>query len=242
MTVKFIIRFDDLSPYLDLNSFLHIKSNLDEHGIKSVLGVIPLCKDPKLVSNKTVDNFFELMRVYRSNGDAIAQHGYTHVYDTANSGLLKINNRSEFAGHSYEIQCERILKGKNILLSEGIWQPYFMAPAHSFDLTTLDALADNGFTALTDGYGVHPYRNKLLHIPQLFSSSFNFGFGTYTICLHINNMPSNKIIELNNFIKINRNLFVDFKEIANYCELDFPCSKPLRLFTEYSLRLIRLLK
>ena len=50
-----------------------------------------------------------------------------------------------------------IARGKQILEEHGVHTDLFMAPAHSYDRNTLRALKENGFQALTDGFGEQPY-------------------------------------------------------------------------------------
>ena len=58
------------------------------------------------------------------------------------------------AGHSYETQKKRLLKGKEILQRELLWTPVFMAPNHSFDLITIDALQELKFDTVLDGFAI----------------------------------------------------------------------------------------
>ncbi|MDV2440810.1 DUF2334 domain-containing protein [Acinetobacter gerneri] len=238
---KYIVRFDDLTPAMDWQKFNIIKSMLEEYGIKSILGVVPNNKDPKLNIEKNLqENFFSKVLEWKDYGDTIAQHGYTHVYDSLSSGILNINSRSEFAGHEFKIQFERLKSGKQILQSHNVWEPYFMAPAHSFDINTINALSELGFIALTDGYGYFPYKIKdLIFIPQLASYPLDFGFGYHTLCIHINTMNIKQINTLMNFIKINKAKFVDFKDIVRLPINDHLLAKILRLSTYYLLKMKR---
>ena len=90
-----------------------------------------------------------------------------------------------------------------------------MAPAHSFDSNTLKALRDLGFEALTDGWGLYPYRLEgMILVPQLFSTPKpKLKGGVQTICLHTNNMSKGAISKIIGFIKANNNKFVDFKSL-----------------------------
>lgn len=213
---KYIIRFDDVCPKMNWEKFLKVKGLLECNNIKSVLGVVPDNQDPKLNVAEERYDFWEYICRCRDYGDTIAQHGFQHLYDTTQSGLLGINNRSEFAGHSYEIQMYKISTGKDILVRHNVWEPFFMAPAHSFDLVTLDVLKQLEFIAVTDGYGYYPYKvNGITFVPQLTSMPLDLGFGVHTLCIHINTMSSINIENLERFIFKNRSKFVDFKEVVN---------------------------
>ena len=213
MTTRYILRFDDVAPGMAWSRFLPLKSELEQLGIKSLLGVVPDCRDPKLYHEARKPDFFDWVRRWAEYGDSIAQHGTYHVYDQPASGILGINAKSEFAGHPYKKQVERLTHGKRILEREGVWQPYFMAPAHSFDETTLDALHALGFKAVTDGYGLFPYRHKnIVLVPQLTSFPLRPGFGICTIGLHVNSMNPMQARKVVAFAEIHRKNFMRFDE------------------------------
>ena len=106
--MKYILRFDDISPKMSWRKFLPLKNELEKNDIKCLLGVIPNCKDSSLIYEEPKKDFFDFIRHCKNYGDAIAQHGYKHLYDSNSSGLLKINKQSEFAGNSYQNQFEKI--------------------------------------------------------------------------------------------------------------------------------------
>lgn len=214
---KLILRFDDITPGMAWRKFLPLKEKITRLGIRSVLGVVPECRDPSLKIESNRSDFFILVRQWMSSGDTIAQHGTYHVYDSEDSGLLGLQRRSEFAGHAYNTQFKRIAQGKEILKREGVWQPYFMAPSHSFDRNTLMALHELGFLAITDGFGFHPYRicNMVL-VPQLTAHPIGVRLGLQTLCVHINGMSDADIDRLADFVERNATRFVDFKAAATH--------------------------
>ena len=106
------------------------------------------------------------MRELEAEGYTIAQHGTTHIYETDSSGLLHINSFSEFAGLEYDVQLDKLKRGRDILVNNGLNPVLFMAPGHTFDLNTLRALKELGFNAVTDALTASPYvREGILHIP-----------------------------------------------------------------------------
>ena len=113
-----------------------IKSTLEKYNIKSILGVIPNCEDRFIEVGKINSNYFENLREYASYGDLIAQHGYKHLYDSRAKGFYGNSFNSEFAGHPYKIQLNKLLKGKEILQRESLWKPVlwhpttFLIPSH----------------------------------------------------------------------------------------------------------------
>lgn len=237
---KYIIRFDDISPGMAWSKFMPLKFFLQEKGVKCVLGVVPECKDPSLRVETERSDFFDLVREYHAFGDAIAQHGTHHVYDSTSSGILKLVPRSEFAGHDYEKQYRRLLYGKRILLEEKVWQPYFMAPSHSFDNNTLCALKTLGFSAITDGRGFHPYtRAGVKLIPQLTESFLKIPYGIQTVCFHVNGMSDMQIQTLMRFVEKNSGAFLDFHDIASLNVVNTFDRWFAREGTDLSLKLVR---
>lgn len=244
MATQYILRFDDISPQMSWSKFLPLKKELENMGVLCVLGVVPDCQDDKLNCEPIRRDFFDFVRHCAGFGDTIAQHGTTHVYSTKDSGVLGINARSEFAGLERANQLARLLRGKQLLESEQVWQPYFMAPAHAFDRTTLQVLRELGFKALTDGYGFYPYRMEgMVLVPQLTSTPLSSGFGVCTICVHINTMSEKGVEELLSFIKTRSSLFVNFKQIAEKAPNHIALSHVvLRLLTANGLKLKRKLR
>lgn len=228
----FVLRFDDITPGMDWTKFSILKQTISELKLTAIIGVVPNNCDDKLNVALSNPNFWKEIRSLRKNGWTIAQHGHTHQYVNQDSGLLKINSLSEFAGLSYQEQYSKIKIGKEILEKEEVWQPIFMAPAHSFDHTTLDALHQLDFKHLTDGYGLYPYtiRDTTL-LPCLFSTPKHFGFGVYTICIHVNTMSSDQIEKMLEFIKANSARIISFEEAVNYS----PKFQLLDTVTRYSL-------
>ena len=217
MSTKIIVRFDDICPNLNWDKFLLIKNKLQDLGIRSILGVIPDNKDKSFLKFEHKENFFDLINHYKNFGDTIAQHGTHHKYTTNSSGILKINNRSEYAGHDFKYQFELIKKGKQILENNNCWQPVFMAPSHSFDENTLRALNKLGFKSISDGYGFFPYKKKGIDlVPQISSRPFNTGFGLSTICIHTNNLNKKNIKNFLEFISTNRSRIINYEEYINY--------------------------
>lgn len=240
MCGNYVLRFDDITPGMAWSKFLPLKNWLQNQGIKCVLGVVPECLDKNLCVEPERSDFFDLIRDYHAFGDTIAQHGTHHVYDSTSSGLLKILPRSEFAGHTYQLQYNRLLHGKNILLRENVWEPYFMSPSHSFDLDTLRALKALEFIATTDGYGFHPYSMEGVKlIPQLTERFIKIPYGVQTACLHVNNMNKPQIEKIINFVEKNKEAFVDFKDITKREIVRSPEKWLARKSSEISLRMAR---
>src|SRR2546430_1019667 len=78
-----------------------------------------------------------------------AQHGHQHLRVPGTSP-------SEFKGLPLDEQAEKIRRGQEVLRREGIATPIWMAPYHSFDRATLQALVQRGFRFVSDGNGLYP--------------------------------------------------------------------------------------
>ncbi len=220
MKAKYVIRLDDISWDMDLLKFNRMREILVKYDVKPLIGVIPKNEDFKLkqLNNRLqAEEFWELIkRLHSEYGWQIALHGYEHKYVTSDPGILKINNRSEFAGVEENEQCSKISLGKKILESFGLKISAFMAPAHSFDRGTLKALSNNEIKVVTDGYALYPYVNHdIVFVPQLFSRPRKMPFGIYTFCFHTNEMKDSDFDRLVNFIRQNKKNFISFDEAAS---------------------------
>lgn len=186
MSRSILVRFDDICPTMDWSQWKRAVEILDRHNIKPLLGVIPNCQDSDLMIDEPQKGFWGYIKELQAKGYTIAMHGYIHVYDTKVHGLVNETNHSEFAGHSYEEQYEKIRKGKEILNENGIFTEIFFAPAHSYDETTLRALAANGFKYVSDGKSCRPFmREGVLCIPCRSSGMPHIGkHGYYTAVFH----------------------------------------------------------
>ena len=212
---KYLMRFDDVNSRMDWDKFLLLKRQLEKYNIKSILGVVPNCKDEFLFAGKPNNNFFDYLRKCKLYGDSIAQHGYEHKYDSQLRGIYGTSANSEFAGHSYEIQFNKLNKGKKILEKESIWEPIFMAPGHSFDKETIIALKKLGFSKILDGLSFNPYTiDNLIFIPQFSSKPLPIFFPCISqLCVHVNTISKNELKTLMKFISKHHKNFISLNEI-----------------------------
>ena len=201
---------------MNLENFDRIKDFLVSKNIRPIIGVVPDNQDENLKFSPKNEDFWPMIRNLKQIGWSIAQHGCHHKYSTEESGILKINNFSEFAGLSFKEQLKKIITGKNILIEQKIWEPIFMAPAHSFDDNTLKALKEADFKYVTDGYGLYPWSDRgLTFIPQLFSGFSNFGFGVYTVCIHLNELSGKEVDNVINQIDGREHKIIDLPSALN---------------------------
>ncbi len=155
--MKIAIRLDDISPDMDMERFDRLAALMDRYGVKPLLSVIPDNRDPAVACQDKDDAFWERLLEFQQNGYVLAMHGCYHVYTTDRGGIFPLNRLSEFAGLPYEEQKRLIGSGQTVLRSHGIETGIFVAPAHSFDRTTLRVLREHGFDTISDGYGKGPF-------------------------------------------------------------------------------------
>jgi hypothetical protein len=98
--------------------------------------------------------------------------------------------RSEFAGRPLEEQAGRIRSAWALFLAQGVTPRIWVAPAHSFDALTLEALrAETTIDVVSDGIAYDTYTELGFRwIPQQLWNLSNRPFGIWTVCLHPNQM------------------------------------------------------
>lgn len=154
---KILVRFDDICPTMDFNQFLRAINLLDKYEIKPLIGVIPDCLDSDLMIEKPHEDFWHFIKNLQARGYTIAMHGYQHIFESNHRGIVTRRLGSEFAGLPYDVQVDKLRKGKAILSSHGIETDVFFAPAHSYDENTIKALSVVGFKYMSDGKSPKAY-------------------------------------------------------------------------------------
>ena len=184
---KYLVRFDDICPTMDWGSWNILEKHMLGLDIKPILAIVPDNRDKKLIVSKKNNNFWARVKSWQDNGWSIAIHGYQHLYQTRDSGLMKLNKYSEFSGLSYELQREKLKKALKIFESHGITPKLWIAPAHSFDKVTISALSDLGIKVISDGFFTRPVKHmNMIWVPQQLWRFRDFQSGTWTVCHHIN--------------------------------------------------------
>lgn len=204
---QYLIRLDDASDYMNLEKWHKMEQLLDEFSIKPVFGIIPKNEDPEMVNNYQRDpNFWKLVNRWISKGWIPAMHGYEHRYVTEDGGINPVNNRSEFAGLSYEVQAGKIRMGYTILKEHGIQPELFFAPSHTFDINTLKALyKETPIRIISDTIANDVYYKKPFYfIPQQSGRVRNLPFKVVTFCYHPNTMGNDDFEGLKKFLQSNR--------------------------------------
>jgi hypothetical protein len=211
---RYIIRIDDVHDRMNDARFDEFCELLDRFSIAPIIGVIPKNEDVTLHRNHKCIGFFDNVRQLQKKGYEVALHGYKHLYVNDNQGLMRINERSEFSGCSFNEQRNKILIGKEIFNDNNIFTRLFMAPAHSFDYTTLNVLKDSGIFCITDGFYAFPKLiNGVKFIPQQFWRYRNVCLpGIYTFCIHLDSMDDDEYrrfyFKSEEFFRINMKKFI----------------------------------
>jgi hypothetical protein len=215
--LQYLIRLDDLCPTNDLAKWERFFNLFDKYNIKPIIAVIPDNQDPKLKNCGDINpNYWQLVRDLQKKGYIIGMHGFDHCYVNHNSGLLKINKRSEFAGLPFHIQEEKIKAAAAIFKREGIHSSLFIAPAHTFDRNTLLAL--NKYTdikIISDGLLKSPYiRFGFNWIPVQLSEVEPKTKNTWTFNYHPETCSNKTFHELEIFLAIYHENFVSLDDLS----------------------------
>lgn len=185
---SYLLRFDDLCPTMNWRMWEHVEQALLRFEVRPVLAVIPDNWDPELRIEKANAAFWDRVRTWQERGWTIGLHGYRHEYVTSCAGLIGKNRYSEFAGLSRGIQTAKLRSALKIFSAQNVRAEVWIAPAHSFDETTLDVLKSFDIKTISDGYFLYPgldHRN-FLWVPQQIWSFAPRPAGIWTVCLHHN--------------------------------------------------------
>jgi len=194
---QYLVRFDDICPTMNWEIWEGVESVLSRCDIKPILAVIPDNQDPELVVNAPEPDFWERVRGWQANGWAIALHGYQHLYETREAGLMGINAISEFAGLPYEVQRDKIERALSVFAREGVQADAFVAPAHSLCAITVRVLVECGIRVISDGLYWRPVSSMgALWVPQQMWRFRAMPTGVWTICLHHNHFSRSALAEL----------------------------------------------
>lgn len=227
---RYLLRFDDICATMKWSNWDLIEEILVEHGIKPIMAVVPDNRDSYLKVQPPNPDFWDRVRRWQSDGWAIGMHGFQHTYVTQDPGLYSYQKASEFAGLSFEAQCDKLRRAAAVLKEEGIDSNLWIAPGHSFDHTTLAALKEVGITSISDGFSLYPYTDSdgLFWIPQqqlsekeiLGPSNSHAGKpkskGVWTICLHPNAWNIGDIVQFKSRIEKLRPLIGTVNEVFSH--------------------------
>ena len=207
----YLIRLDDASDHMHTENWARIERMLDENGVKPLVGVIPVNRDPMLLEFAEDPGFWDKAKLWQKKGWRIALHGYDHVYATSCAGINPVHNRSEFAGLPLESQRQKIRDGVAFLTEKGLNPTVFFAPGHTFDENTLEALRlESNIRIISDTVANDAYcRDGFTFIPQQAGRVRELPFRVTTICLHPNYITEPELDEIEVFLKTHAGQFLD---------------------------------
>jgi predicted deacetylase len=186
MSVRFLVRFDDMCPTIDWEIWQKLEAIMIEEDVRPIIAVIPDNQDPTLHEAEADQHFWDRVRRWQARGWTIGLHGYQHRYVSKEAGIIGLNGFSEFAGLPLSEQHEKLRRGLEIFKREGVRADVWVAPAHSFDASTIDALMSLGVKTISDGMSLYPHRdsNGVFWVPQQLWRFRTAPFGVWTVCIH----------------------------------------------------------
>jgi len=217
MTARYLIRLDDACETMNHHKWDLMERVLNEHGVKPIVAVIPDNQDKQLMYAARDPAFWSKVRRWVAQGWTVAMHGYRHVMHPTDVELLvPFYRRSEFAGLSLQDQAAKIRSAWQLFLAEGVVPQIWVAPAHSFDQVTLDAVSgETSIRVVSDGIAWRPFREQGFYwIPQQLWRLAERKWGLWTVCLHPNEMTEESIAAFGTAIGESfRGRIGDFKDL-----------------------------
>jgi len=217
MKASYLVRFDDICPAMNWEVWERIEEILLENNVKPFLAVVPDNKDKKLDVAPANPRFWDRVRQWQKSGWTIGIHGYQHTYTSNHPGIIGLNLYSEFAGLPAEEQESKLLKGLEIFRREAVNPVVWIAPAHSFDETTVSILKNLGIEIISDGFFLFPHRDSrgMLWIPQQLWGFRSMLCGVWTVCYHHNDWSKEDLSHFRNNIKAYAESVTNLDEILN---------------------------
>lgn len=162
MDARYIVRFDDICQTMDRRVWERLEPVLQRHGVKPILAVVPDNRDDTLVFDAARADFWQRLRGWQAAGWTIALHGHQHPYTTRDAGLVglnAVNAVSEFAGQPEAVQRDKLQQALDRFAAGDVRVDAWVAPAHSFDATTVKLLLEFGVGVVSDGFYTRPVRH-----------------------------------------------------------------------------------
>ena len=196
---RLYVRLDDACHTMARRPWSRLENAFDELDMKPIVGVIPDCRDSKMALAEPDPEFWNVVRRWQMKGWTIALHGLHHVYHADPAGsraLVPMHHRSEFVGLDLAQQREIMAKAWKLFCAENVRPTMFMAPAHAFDVTTLEAIRlETPIRWITDGISFRAFsRHGCNWLPQQLGKMPSIlPLGTWTLCLHPNSMTDAEV-------------------------------------------------
>jgi predicted deacetylase len=188
MSAAYLVRFDDICATMNWAVWDQVERLLIELRVKPILAIVPDNRDADLECGPASSDFWSRVRDWQARGWTIGLHGYQHRYVTRDAGVLGLNGRSEFAGLPLDEQLRKLSAGIEIFRREGVEPDLWVAPGHSFDDNTMEALRRIGLRCVSDGFLLYPGRDvsETFWLPQQLWRFRRLPFGVWTVCHHHN--------------------------------------------------------
>ena len=212
----YLLRLDDAAPNWNWENWRRVYEILKKYNIRPIFGIIPDNQDELLLGFPKDEEFYHKIQHWIKSGWTPALHGYCHKYITDVGGMNPVNNHSEFAGVSLELQKKKIRDGYNILKNYGVNTKIFFAPSHTFDENTLIALKDEtdiriiSDTIANDIY----FKDDFYFIPQQSGRVRRLKNKITTFCYHPNFITEQELQELDVFLSLHSSEFLSFDDLV----------------------------
>lgn len=218
---RYLVRFDDICPAMDWGTWDAVEDALVSEGVRPIVAVVPDNRDEHLMFGDADADFWSKVRAWQSMGWSIAIHGYQHLYETRDAGILGLNRYSEFSGLTYAEQRAKLEHALNIFYLNDIKPTLWVAPAHSFDAVTVRVLSDLGVHVISDGFFTRPVRYlNATWIPQQLWRFRSFSFGLWTVCYHINGLQPKEIEKIRNDLRVFKDSIIGVDELLESEEVN----------------------
>jgi len=136
-----------MCPTMNWSVWARIELVLTKQSIKPMLAVVPDNRDPKLMIEPARLDFWDCVCAWQAGGWSIALHGFEQLY---NAVLWPAY--SEFAGLPYDAQRAKLDQALAVFARHGVRADAWVAPAHTFDASTVKALLELGIDVISDGF------------------------------------------------------------------------------------------
>lgn len=202
LETRYLFRLDDACPWMDKARWSALEAVFDRFNVHPLVGVVPHCEDPGIQVDVEDPLFWERARAWQAKGWTIGLHGWDHVFVGHDPGLVPLNNYTEFAGRPEAEQRQKIRSGWQALTAQGLSPEVWIAPAHTFDATTLRCLAEETpIRVISDGLSSRPFRRfGMVWLPQQLWKPRSAPPGLWTICLHPNELDNKSLLAVEAFL------------------------------------------
>jgi predicted deacetylase len=188
---QYLIRFDDICPTMHWAMWRRVEAVLLANKVRPILAIVPDNQDPVLMVDAPARDFWHQARQWHARGWTIAMHGHQHRYTEPTGGILPISDKSEFAGLPPVDQQAKLRAARQIFEREGLAPEAWVAPSHSFDWATVQALCEVGIKVISDGLARLPFDEPagVTWVPHQMWRFSPRRSGVWTVGYHLNHWP-----------------------------------------------------